>query len=217
VSGFVVGARNEAQLRPAERSPLAHRTTTRAIKTKSKKDIILEYCATHGLERAGSREIRAIQAEVRRQLGPQAKASLAYVASVLGQAGTRLELPARLDARFLDPPMEEPYAARLKGVLQFRDLKSAEAALRQLDALYREYREASDRVGAELVRSLALKGKQRAQSLGASPRVSAGKRLEKQEIGAWFRVWLETPELFFDWLELRKQSAEFRRAFLEPR
>ena len=189
------------------------RSTTGAIKTKSKKEIILEYRATRALERAGTQEIRAIQAEVRRQLGPEAKASLSYIASVLGEAGTRVDLPARFDDRFVHRPMEEPYASRLKGVLEFRDLESAEAALRKLDALYREYGEAADRVGAELVRALALKGKQRAASLGASPRVSPEKRGEKQEIAAWFRVWLETPDLFFDWLALRKQSEEFRRMF----
>jgi len=152
---------------------------------------------------------------VRRQLGAEAKASLSYIASVLGEAGTRVDLPARFDDRFVHRPMEEPYATRLKGVLEFRDLESAEAALRKLDALYREYGEATDRVGAELVRSLALKGKQRAASLGASPRVSPEKRREKQEIAAWFRVWLETPDLFFDWLELRKHSEEFQRMFAE--
>ncbi len=193
------------------------RSTTGAIKTKSKKEIILEYRATRALERAGTQEIRVIQAEVRRQLGPEAKASLSYIASVLGEAGARVDLPARFDDRFVRPPMEEPYATRLKGVLEFRDLESAEASLRKLDALYREYGEAADRAGAELVRSLVLKGKQRAASLGASPRVSPEKRREKQEIAAWFRVWLETPDLFFDWLELRKQSEEFQDAFGESR
>jgi len=192
-------------------------STTGAIKTKSKKEIILEYCVTRALERAGTQEIRVIQAEVRRQLGPEAKASLSYIASVLGEAGARVDLPARFDDRFVRPPMEEPYATRLKGVLEFRDLESAESSLRKLDALYREYGEGADRAGAELVRSLVLKGKQRAASLGASPRVSPEKRREKQEIAAWFRVWLETPDLFFDWLALRKQSEEFQDVFGESR
>jgi len=60
-----------------------------------------------------------------------------------------------------------------------------------------------------------LKVIKRAASLGASPRVSPEKRREKQEIAAWFRVWLETPDLFFDWLELRKHSEEFQRMFAE--
>lgn len=109
--------------------------------------------------------------------------------------------------------MEEPYASRLAGALEFRDFASAEASLQKLDALYREYREVADRVGTSLVRSLVLKGKQRAESLGANARVNPEKRREKQEIANWFRVWLEASDLFFDWLELRKQSEEFQRLF----
>lgn len=125
------------------------------------------------------------------------------------QAGTRVDY----DDRYVVPSMEEPYASRLEGLLQFRDFETAEAALRKLDQVYREYREVSDRVGTDLVRSLVLKGKQRAASLATRPRVSPQKRQEKQEIANWFKVWLEVPDLFFDWLELRKSSEEFQRLF----
>ena len=30
------------------------------------------------------------------------------------------------------------------------------------------------------------------------------------EIANWFRIWLETPDAFFDWLDVRKQSPDFR-------
>jgi hypothetical protein len=43
--------------------------------------------------------------------------------------------------------------------------------------------------------------------------VGPDKRAEKAEIATWFRIWLETPDLFFDWLELRKASEEFRGLF----
>lgn len=64
-----------------------------------------------------------------------------------------------------------------------------------------------------MVHSLVKKGKLRAQSIAANARVQAAKRQEKQEIANWFRIWLETPELFADWLELRKTSEDFRRLF----
>ncbi len=110
--------------------------------------------------------------------------------------------------------MEEPYASRLNGVLGFSDLEHAEASLSKLDAIYREYRAVSDRVGTGLVRSLALRGKQRAESLAANPRISPEKRREKQEISRWFKVWLEVSDLFFDWLELRKRSEDFQKIFV---
>lgn len=180
---------------------------------RRKKDLILEYHAAHRLERAGPREIRAIEAELRRRLGPDSKTHPSYIASVLRDARVRVELPPGYGDRYLDPEIEEPYASRIRGALQFRDLASAEAAIRSLDAAYREYRRAPDRRGTGIVRSLMIKGKQRSESLGRNPRVSAGKRREKLEIASWFRVWLETPDLFFDWLELRKGSEEFRRIF----
>jgi hypothetical protein len=182
-------------------------------KAGRKKALILEYRATHRLERAGLAEIRAIEAELRLRLGTGSKTSVSYVASVLSEAGTRVELPAGFDDRYVDPAMEEPYASRLSGALHFGDLELTEAALRKLDEFYREYRKVSDRRGTNLVRSLVVKGKQRAESLARNPRVSLEKRREKQEIASWFRVWLEVPDLFFDWLDLRKQSEEFRRMF----
>ncbi len=165
------------------------------------------------MEQAGAQEIRAIQAELCRHLGPHRKTSPSYIANVLREAGTRVEYPGYFDDRYVDPLMEEPYASRLKGLLQFRNLQSAETALQKLDAVYREYRGASDRVGTSLIRSIVLKGKQRAANLATNPRVSPEKRQEKQEIANWFRVWLEVPDLFFDWLEVRKRSEEFQRLF----
>jgi hypothetical protein len=179
--------------------------------TLSKKQIILEYCRAKTLERIGPEEIRALENELRARLGSNLKTSPSYIARVLREAGKNVEY----QDRFTAPSMEEPYASRLRNLLQFHDFASAEASLRQLDELYREYRQASDRIGAGLVRSLLQKGKLRASSLATNPRVSSDKRAEKREIATWFRIWLETADLFFAWLELRKASEEFRRSFRE--
>jgi hypothetical protein len=178
-------------------------------KVTSKKRLILDLFQERGLERAGTREIRAIQEELRRLYATDGNASLSYIAGVLRASGVRVDY----DDRYLDPLMEEPYASRLGGALRFHDFASTEDSLRKLDAAYQEYRQASDRVGTGLVRALVLKGKQRAESLGASTRVNPQKRREKREIAYWFHVWLEVSDLFFDWLELRKQSEDFQRQF----
>ncbi len=177
--------------------------------TKSKKQLILDYTQERGLERAGLREIRAIEAELRRHVGPGDRTSASYIANILREAGARVDY----EDRYVNPWMEEPYASRLKGLLEFRDLETTETSLQKLDAIYREYREDSDRIGTSLVRSLVMKGKQRAEGLSANPRVSPEKRREKKEIADWFRVWLQLSDLFFDWLDLRKQSEEFKRLF----
>jgi len=43
--------------------------------------------------------------------------------------------------------------------------------------------------------------------------VAAGEREEAREISQWLMVWLQAPDLFSDWLELRRRSPEFRRKF----
>jgi hypothetical protein len=47
-------------------------------------------------------------------------------------------------------------------------------------------------------------------------KVDASKRAQKEEIAHWFAIWLETPDAFFDWLEVRKQSPEFKSKFPIP-
>ena len=175
----------------------------------SKKQVILDYRRAQNLKRVDGEELRAVRNELRLQLGPQDKTSLGYIASVLREAGCQVQYEDRYSA----PAMEEPYASRLAGVLEFHDLVSAERSLLKLDAIYRDYRSTADRAGMTLVRALVKKGKLRAQSLAANPRVQPQKRLEKQEISRWFQVWLETPDLLPDWLALRKSSEEFHKLF----
>ncbi len=174
--------------------------------TENKKAIILEYQKARGIQRAERGNQRAATCE---RLGNGASAPAAYSGQVQREAGTRASFNGRYGASM----MEEPYAGRLRGLLRFSDLESAEKSIRELDDAYRDYRAGSDRAGTAWVRQLAVKGKLRAASLAANPRVCPEKRREKSEIAQWFRVWLEVPDLFFDWLELRKQSEEYQEIF----
>ena len=172
----------------------------------SKKQILLDLFQARDKRPIELGDLRAARNELRSQLGPGDRTSLGYIASILREAGYEV----RYEDRYSDPVMPEPYATRLKGVLEFRDLATAEQSLLRLDAIFRDYSSAADRIGTTLVRALVKKGKLRARSLAANPRVQAQKRQEKQEIASWFQVWLETPDLFADWLALRKSSEEFR-------
>ena len=177
----------------------------------SKKQILLDIFPAGGKRPLEVGDLHAARNELRRQLGSGDRTSLAYIAAILRAAGHEV----RYEDRYSDPVMPEPYATRLKGVLEFHDLASAEQSLLRLDAIFREYAKAADRLGETMVRALVKKGKLRARSLAANPRVQTRKRQEKQEIARWFQVWLETPDLFAAWLELRKSSEEFRSIFGE--
>ena len=175
----------------------------------SKKQILLDFFAARGKRPLAGRDLHAARDELRRHLGPGDRTSLGYIASILRGAGYEVQY----EDRYSDPVMPEPYANRLKGVLEFHDLASAEQSLLRLDAIFRDYSSAADRLGTGLVHALVKKGKLRARSLAANPRVQSRKRQEKLEIASWFQVWLETPDLFADWLDLRKSSDEFSQLF----
>ena len=153
--------------------------------------------------------IRSLKAAIHRGTGNGDTVSPSYIANVLRQAGTRVDV----NDPFVDPWMEEPYASRLAGLLRFGDLEEAESSLRKLDEIFQQYRSVSDREGTHLVRTLVIKGKQRAESVAANPRVNPEKRREKEEVAHWFKVWLDLSDLCFDWIEVRKQSEEFQNLF----
>lgn len=174
---------------------------------QSRKQVILDFCEEKQLKKAGVAEIRTIEQRLAQHFGAAKRSS--YIVRVLQDAGVAVEYRDR----YSDPPMPAPYAASLKGKLEFHDLDEAEASIRELDAAFRAYARAGDRTGAALVRSILLNGRLRAEGLAQSSRVHPHKRREKGEIARWFAVWLQTPELFFDWLDLRKRSEDFRSTF----
>jgi len=177
----------------------------------SKKQLLLDFFRARGTQSVEAGDLHAARNELRRLRGPGDRTSPGYIASILREAG----YDVRYEDRYSDPVMPEPYATRLKGVLEFHDLASAERSLLRLDAIFREYSSAGDRVGAAMVTAIVKSGKLRSRSIAANPRVQSPKRIEKHEIARWFQVWLETPDLFADWLELRKSSDEFRQLFPE--
>jgi hypothetical protein len=40
-------------------------------------------------------------------------------------------------------------------------------------------------------------------------------RARLKEISEWLSVWLQSPELFSDWLDLRRRSPEYKKKFPE--
>ena len=87
--------------------------------------------------------------------------------------------------------------ADLRDRVHFHDFDAAEASLRDLQQEYVAAREVSDQARVQDCRRAVLLRR---------PGLSAEKRAEKEEIASWFRVWLETPALFSDWIVLRRQA-----------
>jgi hypothetical protein len=110
----------------------------------------------------------------------------------------------------LDSKIESPYDETLRGILSFSSFAAAEETLRRLENLRRNYQASNDKKGLAYCRKIALLGRRRAELIGRNKRVCLEKRMQKQEMATWFRIWLEAPGVFQNWLAMRKNTKEFR-------
>ena len=178
---------------------------TRAGET-TKKQTILEIAAGLGAKRFTPAEVEQIRRQMIARLGAGGKTSADYIGSVLEDAGLRVVWSADADTA-------EQHEEEFHDLLHFATLEEAELCLVRLDELHRKFRAEGERAATARVLEVARLGRRRAEMISRNPKVDPRKRAEKQEILQWFTVWLETPEAFFDWLELRKESPEFRKRF----
>ncbi len=172
----------------------------------TKKRLILEIASELGVARFTSAEVEQIRRQLIARLGAAGKTSADYIADVLETAGLRVVRSTRADT-------EGRYEEEFRDLLHFATLTEAEMCLVRLDELLRKFRTEGEKAAAERVLEVARLGRRRAEMIARNPKVEAPKRGEKEEVMQWFKIWLDTPDTFFDWLELRKQSAEFRRRF----
>jgi hypothetical protein len=100
-----------------------------------------------------------------------------------------------------------------RNILKFSDFKQTLISIRQLENLRKKFAAESDREGLRLIRETAEKGKNRALMIAGNEKVDADKRAEKAEIAEWFTLWMQSPEVFENWVLLRQNSKDFKEKF----
>jgi len=173
----------------------------------TKKALILELARNLSKPRFTPAEIEQIRRQLIAHLGAQqGKTSTDYIVSVLEEAGLRVVMSTRADT-------QGKYEEEFADLLHFSTLDEAEMCLVRLDELLRKFVVQNEPAAAERVREIARLGRRRAEMIARNHKVEAPKRAEKEEVAQWFSIWLETPDAFFDWLEIRKQSPDFQSRF----
>jgi len=173
---------------------------------KTKKSLILETAREIGAGKWTPAEIDQLRRRLVAEHGETGKTGSDYIAEVLKGAGWKVVLTQREEA-------EEEYEEEFEDLLHFKTLEDAEVSLTRLDELMRQFRAHGEPAAVERVLDVARLGKRRAEMISRNRKVEAQKRAEKEEIAGWFRIWLETPDAFFDWLEVRKESPEYQGKF----
>ncbi len=175
---------------------------------KHKKEMILETAHEIGVPKWSVAEIDQLRRKLLAEHGEAGKTSNDYISEVLKDAGFKIQLTEREEA-------EDRFEEEFEDILHFSTLQDAEVSLTRLDELARRFREHGEKAAVERVLEIARLGKRRAEMISRNRKVEEKKRQEKREIAEWFRIWLETPDAFFNWLDVRKASPEFRATFGE--
>lgn len=172
----------------------------------AKKDMILSAARELKKNVFTPAEIEQIRRKLIAESGEAGKTSPDYIANVLAEAKMRVVLSAQADTH-------GRYEEEFQDLLHFSSFEEAEMCLIRLDELLRKFETEGEPAAEARVLEIARLGHRRAEMIARNHKVEPEKRAEKEEVARWFAVWLEQPDAFFDWLEIRKQSPEFRERF----
>jgi len=179
------------------------------MKRKSKREMALDIYDREAMGEVTAREIAVINQALIDEFGEGGAMTPAEIARILHDE----DLPVRFDQIFRMMTKTEKYENAFAHFLQNKNLAEAEESIRRIDELRRKYLKAGDRTGVRFAFEAARTAKQYATEASQAPRLRAAQRKEQAEIAEWFNVWLQTPDLFVQWVELRKASAEFKNTF----
>ena len=184
----------------------------RFMGARTRQEMVLEIYDREAMGEVTEREIRIIQEGLLEAFGEGGLLSPGEIARVLLDE----QLPVRLDHVLRMGHRLDKYEEMFAGLAFPSTLREAAESLRTIDARYREFRQQGDRTGMRYARQTALRARQNAlahphhrPNLSNSPNWP---NLEvRQEIAQWFTIWLQTPDIFQTWLEIRQQQPAFRQ------
>jgi len=166
----------------------------------------------------GAYELIAIQRAIAEAVPEDDIPSPASIARELAAEGAQLRHPEVIECdaawRGARWEREAERFKRLDNLVSDKPLtlERAEELIAELDRLRQEFASTNDDEGLARLKEIAVSVQLRSESLAKSGK-EAFTLAEQTEIAAWLKVWMQTPAIFSDWLELRKRSAEFGRKF----
>jgi hypothetical protein len=170
-------------------------------KLQSKRDVILDTWRHYGFQSVGEFELMAIQKVLKITL--KTVDTPASIARVMADEGVRLRHPEVLnfDSAWREQKIHELFGP---GELDFDAIQTAIDSVSRIDDLFFLFESEGDSEGSkaivEVVREVKSDLANRKSPLA-------------REVGQWLTVWLQNPQIFSDWLSLRRNSPEFMGEF----
>jgi hypothetical protein len=170
-------------------------------KSRTKQELILEVWEQSGSQSAGVAELSLIQQALEESF--QTVESPASLARTLADDGVPLRHPEVLEA---DSAWRENWLSELLGPeeLNFKTVDGAIASMARFEQLRSQFLAQDDRLALQ---SLVEQAREVRAELSHQ-----ATDLSKESV-QWLTLWLQNPQIFDDWLSLRRNSPEFLRKF----
>ncbi|MEA2203651.1 MAG: hypothetical protein QOE77_427 [Blastocatellia bacterium] len=189
-----------------------------AWQSRTKQDLVIEVWDHLGNPPVGEAVLQQVMRVLRDRFSDGAVDSPAAIARTLIDAGAELRHPEVLefDARWREHASRQRAAKTPAPLFDLENewsLQTGAAWIGELGKLRLDAAQGNDRKAVKRLEDLARETRQHALTLAASRALSPRKIAAAAEIAEWLTIWLQTPQLFQTWLDLRQQSAEFRAKF----
>src|SRR6185369_4886948 len=161
-------------------------------------EFIVEVWEQTGREVVGAGELSLIQDALVQRFGWVS--SPASIARVLADHGARLGHPEILQA---DSRWREQQHLFTPDDLAFDTIDAARAFIEKLQQLAQ----------TQALRQSVQQIKQELDLLVKVPNLAENRRAVASEAAQWLTVWLQNPQIFTEWLDLRRSTVEFQELF----
>lgn len=185
-----------------------------------RREKVVDLWRSLGEPKIGAGELRQIQKALEKEIAPGAAVvSPAAIARMLADEGADLRHPEiiEFDAHWREAQIksEAEKFGKLEDILSDKPMsrERAEALINELERLRQRFAGEADRKALADLTTFAVNVRRAAQSHAKNHTSDSARRIEQAEISEWIKVWIQTPNLFDDWLALRKGSPEFRKRF----
>ena len=168
--------------------------------SKNKADLIFEVWEKLDCESVGRVEIEAIETAVAAEFGQSAVDSPMRLARMLADEGAELRHSEIMELH-VERASDIPFEAELRDIIDLKDLDSTLRSIRNMENLRRALTRDQKKEGLRLLREKAIKAKDDAKrSSNAIAKESA----------EWITIWLQSPDLFENWIGLPQTISRFQ-------
>jgi len=180
--------------------------------SRTKDDLVIEVWEKLDCESIGRVEIEAIETAVESVFGRSAVDPPMALARFLSDEGAHLR-HSEIMQLYLERAGETAFDIALRNASDFSSVPSSLASIKRLDNLRKKLAAENDKRSLNDLKQTVIEFRSELQEQAARDRTPAEAKLLAAEIDEWLSHWLRTPEIFFTWIELRRNSPDFKEKF----